>query len=115
MVQDKAAIQEKVTQVLQENTVMNVATQGDEGPWCNTLYFVEEGFDLLRIVKVTVSDRQDDDLYGGQPEWEGACEVLDQDGDEPLEAAEDRPVDDDGPMLGIVGARVCQVNRSGAT
>jgi 1,4-dihydroxy-2-naphthoate octaprenyltransferase len=51
MVQDKAAIQEKVTQVLQENTVMNVATQGDEGPWCNTLYFVEEGFDLLCLVE----------------------------------------------------------------
>jgi hypothetical protein len=51
MVQEEAAIQEKVVQVLQENTVMNVATQGDEGPWCNTLYFVEEGFDLLCLVE----------------------------------------------------------------
>jgi len=51
MIQDKAAIQEKVAQVLQENAVMNVATQGDEGPWCNTLYFVEEGRDLLCLVE----------------------------------------------------------------
>src|SRR5512136_940735 len=51
MVQEKAAIQEKVTELLRENTVMNVATQGDEGPWCNTLYFAEEGFDLLCLVE----------------------------------------------------------------
>src|SRR4030066_111373 len=51
MIQDKAAIQEKATQVLQENTVMNMATQGDQGPWSATMYFVEEGFDLLCLVE----------------------------------------------------------------
>jgi len=51
MIQDKAVIEEKVAQVFRENTVMNVATQGDEGPWCNTLYFVAEGFDLLCLVE----------------------------------------------------------------
>src|SRR3989304_3825202 len=51
MIQDKAVVQEKVTQALQENTVMNVATQGDQGPWSATLYFVEEGFDLLCLVE----------------------------------------------------------------
>jgi 1,4-dihydroxy-2-naphthoate octaprenyltransferase len=51
MTRDKTAIQEKVAQVLQENSVMNVATQSDQGPWCNTLYFVEEGFDLLCLVE----------------------------------------------------------------
>src|SRR4030042_1663521 len=51
MIQDKAAIEEKATQVLQENTVMNMATQGDQGPWSATLYFVEDGFDLLCLVE----------------------------------------------------------------
>ena len=51
MIPSKEAIQEKAASVLQENSVMNVATQGDEGPWCNTLYFVEEGFDLLCLVE----------------------------------------------------------------
>lgn len=51
MIRDKTAIEEKVAQVLQENTVMNMATQGDQGPWCVTLYFVEEGFDLLCLVE----------------------------------------------------------------
>jgi 1,4-dihydroxy-2-naphthoate octaprenyltransferase len=51
MIQEKAVIQEKATQVLQENTVMNMATQGDQGPWSVTLYFVEEGFDLLCLVE----------------------------------------------------------------
>jgi 1,4-dihydroxy-2-naphthoate octaprenyltransferase len=51
MIQDKAAIEEKVAQVLQENTVMNMATQGDEGPWCATVSFVEEAFDILCLVE----------------------------------------------------------------
>ena len=51
MIQNKAAIEEKVTQVLQENTVMSMATQGDQGPWCATVFFVEEGFDLLCLVE----------------------------------------------------------------
>jgi 1,4-dihydroxy-2-naphthoate octaprenyltransferase len=51
MIQSKTAIEEKVAQVLQENTALNVATQGDRGPWCATLYFVEEGLDLLCLVE----------------------------------------------------------------
>ena len=51
MIQDKTAVEERVAQVLQENTVMNVATQGDQGPWCATLFFVEEGFDFLCLVE----------------------------------------------------------------
>ena len=51
MIQSKTAIEEKVAQALQENTVLNVATQGDRGPWCATLYFVEEGLDLLCLVE----------------------------------------------------------------
>jgi len=51
MIQSKTAIEEKVAQVLQDNTVLNVATQGDRGPWCATLYFVEEGLDLLCLVE----------------------------------------------------------------
>jgi hypothetical protein len=35
--------------------------------------------------------------------------VLDQMRDEPLEAAEDRAVNDDRPVLGVVGADVFQV------
>ncbi len=51
MIQDKTLIEEKVAEVLQENTVMNMATQGDRGPWSATVYFVEEGFDLLCLVE----------------------------------------------------------------
>ena len=53
---------------------------------------------------------------GSTMAWTGASHsgkrpgvVLDQDRDEPLEAAEDRPVDDDRPVLGVVGADVFQV------
>src|SRR4030095_5229899 len=45
----------------------------------------------------------------GQPERERARVVLDQDGDKPFEAAEDCTVNDDRPVLGVVGADVLQV------
>ena len=46
---------------------------------------------------------------GRQPQRPGAGIVLDQQRDEPLEAAENRPVDDHRPVLGVVGADVLQV------
>src|SRR4030095_16858600 len=45
----------------------------------------------------------------GQPERERAGVMLDQDGDKPFEAAEDCTVNDDRPVLGVVGADVLQV------
>src|SRR5436305_1110941 len=39
----------------------------------------------------------------------GGGMMLDQDSDEPLETAENRPVDDDRPVLGVVRAGVLQV------
>ncbi len=51
MIGDRAVIEGKVAQVLRENTVMSMATQGDQGPWCATVYFLEAGFDLLCLVE----------------------------------------------------------------
>ncbi len=51
MAHTKTTIEEKLTEVLRENHVMNMATQGDQGPWCVTMFFVEEGFDILCLVE----------------------------------------------------------------
>ena len=67
------------------------------------------GRDLAGIVQMAVGDGQDDGLDRRQPQWEGAGEVLDQDGDEPLEAAENGAVNHHRPVLGVVGADVLQV------
>ena len=56
-----------------------------------------------------VRDGQDDRLDRGEPEREGSGVVLDQDGDEPLEAAENRAMDDHRAVLGVVGADVFQI------
>ncbi len=48
-----------------------------------------------------------------EPQRERAGEVLDQDRDEPLEAAEDGAVDHDRPVLGVVCADVLQVEALG--
>ena len=61
------------------------------------------------VGQVPVGNRQHDRLDRRQPERKRPGVVLDQDRDEPLEAAEDRPVDDDRPVLGVVGADVFQV------
>ncbi|MGQ9572169.1 MAG: 1,4-dihydroxy-2-naphthoate octaprenyltransferase [Dehalococcoidia bacterium] len=50
MAHDKATVEQRVEQVLRENGVMNLATQGDEGPCCVSLLFVAEGFDVLCLV-----------------------------------------------------------------
>src|SRR3954467_1792855 len=63
----------------------------------------------LGIGRVTVGNRHDLHLHRREPQRERARVVLDQDGDEPLEAAEDRPMNDDRAVLGIVGADVFQI------
>ena len=56
-----------------------------------------------------VGDGQHGGLDGRQPQRKGPGVVLDQHGDEPLETAENGPVDDDRPMLGVVGPDIFQV------
>src|SRR5260221_819099 len=65
--------------------------------------------DRRRVGRMTVRDGQQDDLHRRQPEREGPGIVLEQERDEPLEAAEDSPMDHDRPVLGVVGADVHQV------
>ena len=52
------------------------------------------------------ADREHPDLHRSEPERERAGVVLDQDADEALERAEQRPVDDVGVVLVVVGAHV---------
>ncbi len=66
-----------------------------------------------RVFGVSIGNRQDHDLDRRQPERERPGIVLDQQGDEPLETAENRPVDDHGPVLGVVGPDVLQVEALG--
>ena len=61
------------------------------------------------VGQVAVGNRQHHRLNRRQPQRKRPGVVLDQDGDEPLEAAENRPVDDHRPVLGVVGADVFQV------
>ncbi len=65
--------------------------------------------DGLGGVQVAVRQRQHRRLHGRQPHRERAGVVLDQQRHEPLEAAEDGAVDDHRPVLGVVRARVLQV------
>ncbi len=60
----------------------------------------------LGRVAVLLADGHDSHLHGGEPERERAAVVLDQDADESLERAEERPVDDEDGMLAVVGAHV---------
>src|SRR5204863_152804 len=60
-------------------------------------------------VGVAVRDRQHDRLHRRQPHRELAGVVLDEDPDEAFEGAEERPVDHHGPVLGVVGAGVVQL------
>ena len=53
-------------------------------------------------------DRKDPHLHGREPERERSGEVLDQDPDEALERADQRPVDHHRRVLGVVGALVAQ-------
>jgi len=51
MAVDKEDVLARIRQVLAENQVMNLATEGEGGPWCATCYFVEDGFDLLCLLE----------------------------------------------------------------
>jgi hypothetical protein len=64
---------------------------------------------------VAVRDGQDDGLERRQPERELARVVLDEDADEALERAHQRAVDHHRAVVGVVGARVGEANRSGIT
>ena len=55
-----------------------------------------------------VRDREDACLERRQPQRKRPGEVLDEDGDEALEAAVDRPVDEHRAVLRVVGADVFQ-------
>jgi len=56
--------------------------------------------DLLGVVIVLQTDRDDSDLIGGEPEGEGALEVLDQDADKALEGSEEGAVDVSSKLRG---------------
>ena len=60
----------------------------------------------MRALAVLLADREHPHLHGREPERERAAEVLDDDPDEPLERAEERPVDDEHGMLAVVRAHV---------
>lgn len=49
----KEEVKERIAQVLAENRVMNLASEGEASPWCVTVFFVEEGFDLLCLLEST--------------------------------------------------------------
>ena len=60
-----------------------------------------------------LAHRQHAHLNGSEPEREGAAVVLDQDADEALERAEQRPVDHEDRVLLIVGAHVGEPEAGG--
>ena len=68
---------------------------------------------LAAIIGVAVGDRQHDRLDRRQPDRQLAAEVLDQDADEALIGAHQRPVDHHRPVLCVVGAGVAQAEAGG--
>src|SRR5687767_6805469 len=65
------------------------------------------------VCKMPVGNRQHDHLHRRQPQREGARKVLDEQGDEALEAAINGAVNDDWTMFRVVGADVLQVEALG--
>ena len=65
--------------------------------------------ELARVVVVTVGDREDRRLHRRQPRGERAGVVLGEDGEEPLDGAEQRPVDHHRPVALVVGADVLEL------
>jgi len=53
MAQEKEGLKRRIAQVLAENRVMNLASEGKASPWCMTVFFVEDGFDILCLVEAT--------------------------------------------------------------
>jgi 1,4-dihydroxy-2-naphthoate octaprenyltransferase len=53
MAQEKEGLKRRIAQILGENRVMNVASEGEATPWCATAFFVEDGFDILCLLEAT--------------------------------------------------------------
>ena len=71
------------------------------------------GFDLQGVFDGLLADGEDSRLLRGEPEREGAGEVLDEDAAEPLHAAERGAVDHHGAVRVIVSADVFQLEPLG--
>lgn len=53
MAQEKDGLKRRIAQVLAENQVMNLASEGEATPWCATAFFVEDGFDIFCLLEAT--------------------------------------------------------------
>ncbi len=53
MAQEKEGPKRRIAQVLAENRVMSLASEGEANPWCATAFFAEDGFDILCLVEAT--------------------------------------------------------------
>ena len=65
--------------------------------------------DLGGVVGALVADREDADLFGGEPAGECAGEVLDEHADEPFHRTERGAVDHDRSVPGVVGTDVFEI------
>ena len=68
---------------------------------------------LMAVGGVPVGDGDDERLHRGQPRGQVAAVVLEQDAHEALDAAQQRAVDHDRPMLFVVGPGVGDVEALG--
>src|SRR5438445_5322676 len=69
--------------------------------------------DTPAVVAELLTDGQDADLLGRQPEGEGAGKVLDQDADKALHGTEGSAVNHHRPVRAVIGADVFQVKELG--
>jgi 1,4-dihydroxy-2-naphthoate octaprenyltransferase len=53
MAQEKEGLKRRIAQVLAESRVMSLASEGEANPWCVTVFFVEDGLDILCLVEAT--------------------------------------------------------------
>ncbi len=53
MGQENEGLKRRIAEVLAENRVMNLASEGETNPWCVTAFFVEDGFDILCLLEAT--------------------------------------------------------------
>ncbi len=53
MAQEKEGLKRRIAEVLAENRVMNLASEGETNPWCVTVFFAEDGFDILCLLEAT--------------------------------------------------------------
>src|SRR5690606_37995076 len=65
--------------------------------------------DLAEVLLVLLGDGNADDLHGREPHGKSARVVLKQNGEKPLDRAEQRTVDHDRLLLGAVSGGVLQV------